>query len=385
MRPTVTTGRWTSQSLLAMRQVGDPGADAVIAELFRVGDIALVNTLMRTLVRNEGLPSPLLPEPVRAFLAGSGDVPDLDISHVRKAQDLFGLYGPEMLFILGAYALPASYAAANGVKVLHATGYLDSHALRRLFETTQLVIDVLDAGGLDPGGKGIRTAQKVRLLHATIRHLLQAAPRVWDQAAFGVPINQEDLAGTLMTFSTVVMRGLERLGISLSRDDQTAYLHCWVVIGRVMGIDPALLPADMDEADELTLLIRQNQIAPSLEGRALTASLIAALDGAIPHAFGGFTASAMRFFFAADKLPGQDLPEILAIPAANWTEVLIDGVKLLAEIEAWFSHESRDVAGVIRFFSRHYIDAMLAFERGGQRPGFAIPASFRDMWARPSG
>jgi hypothetical protein len=287
-----------------------------------------------------------------------------------------------MLFILGLYALPASYAAAKGVKVLHATGFLEGHTLRRLFETTQMVVDVLSDDGLAADGKGVRTAQKVRLMHASIRHLVQAPPRAWDTADLGVPINQEDLAGTLMTFSVVVLRGLARLGIKVTDDEKAAYLHCWLVIGRIMGITPQYLAADLAEADELTLLIRQDQIAASPEGRELTAALMKALDSMIPHAFSGFSASATRFFLEADELPGQDVPEILGLPHANWTELVVWAMKAVAEVESWLS-DSRDVAGVIRWFSRHFVDALLSFDRGGNRPPFSIPDRFRQEWAKP--
>jgi hypothetical protein len=378
----VTSPRWTRADLENARRIGDPEADAVIAKVFQLGDTQMVSDLLRTLVVNDGLPSPLLPEPVRAYLVETGGVPPFEAAHIATAQRLFALYGPEMLFILGLYALPASYAAAKGVRVLHETGFLQGHTLRRLFETTQMVVDVLSDDGLGADGKGVRTAQKVRLMHASIRHLMQAPPRTWDTADLGVPINQEDLAGTLMTFSVVVLRGLARLGIQVTDDEKAAYLHCWLVIGRIMGITPPYLPADLAEADELTLLIRQDQIAASRDGRELTAALVAALDGLIPHAFSGFSASAMRFFLEADELSGQDVPKILGLPHANWTELVVWAMKAVAEIESWLSH-SRDVAGVIRWFSRHYVDALLAFDRGGNRPPFSIPDRFRQEWAKP--
>lgn len=69
---------------------------------------------------------------------------------------------------------------------------------RRLGETGQFVLSVTTRGALGPRGQGIRKVQKVRLLHAAIRHLIRRSPG-WPEEELGPPICQEDLAGTLGT------------------------------------------------------------------------------------------------------------------------------------------------------------------------------------------
>ena len=66
----------------------------------------------------------------------------------------------------------------------------------------------------------------------------------WDDE-WGTPINQEDLAGTLMTFSIQILDGFKKFKIPISEKDQEAYLHVWKVIGHVMGVreDPDRLIA----------------------------------------------------------------------------------------------------------------------------------------------
>src|SRR5690606_21151437 len=136
-----------------------------------------------------------------------------DQAAIAPGQELFAEHGPLILMCLGHYSLPAAYAAAKGVEVLHRTAYLEKRPAKRLFETTQMVIDVMSPGGLAAAGRGVRTAQKVRLMHAMVRHLIQHDPeQPWD-ASLGVPINQEDLAGTLMTFSWLTLDGLAKLGV----------------------------------------------------------------------------------------------------------------------------------------------------------------------------
>ena len=53
---------WTDDLMNAMRQTGDPLADAVVSELFADGDVSQVNTLMRKLTVNEFVePADVLP------------------------------------------------------------------------------------------------------------------------------------------------------------------------------------------------------------------------------------------------------------------------------------------------------------------------------------
>jgi len=56
--------------------------------------------------------------------------------------------------------------------VLFETGELYQRPNRRVFETLQMVVDVMSPGGLAAEGRGSLTALKVRLMHAAVRKLL---------------------------------------------------------------------------------------------------------------------------------------------------------------------------------------------------------------------
>ena len=77
----------------------------------------------------------------------------------------------------------------------------------------------------------------VRFLHAKVRRRIsQRTAEPWDAEVFGVPINQEDLAATLLAFSINVIHGIEKtLGRPLSDAEQEDYLHLWRLIGWLMG------------------------------------------------------------------------------------------------------------------------------------------------------
>jgi hypothetical protein len=118
------------------------------------------------------------------------------------------------------------------------------------------VVNVSTPGGFEKGGKAVLTAQQLRLLHAGIRRFV---PKSWEdhQGRGGVPINQEDMLGTIMGFSYLVIEGIERLDVRLSAQEQEDYYYMWRIFGQLMGIHPAgephsteFLPLNVAEARE---------------------------------------------------------------------------------------------------------------------------------------
>jgi hypothetical protein len=81
----------------------------------------------------------------------------------------------------------------------------------------------------------------VRLIHSAIRHFIGSG--VWDEA-LGRPINQEDMAITLLTFSVSVLDGLRRFKIREAPEREEAYLHHWKVIGHPRPVRIAHPPLD---------------------------------------------------------------------------------------------------------------------------------------------
>lgn len=100
------------------------------------------------------------------------------------------------------------------------------------------------AASLRPGGKGFDSALRVRVLHAKVRRSLlqsksdgQSIPR-WDIESNGVPINQEDMAATLLAFSVNVLLGIEIIsGQPLPEKEQRDYLALWRYLGWLLGVD----------------------------------------------------------------------------------------------------------------------------------------------------
>lgn len=147
---------------------------------------------------------------------------------------------------------------------------------------------LLGGGLLDPNGAGVAQALKLRLAHAIARHLVvrgnpsealahgAAIPalrsegadrwrtlfaRGWDLRIKGLPRNQEELAYALLTHHYVFLRSLRRLGLGLNRQEESAWLHAWNVVGHLLGIEESLLPATMKDAEALFARLQQNAVA----------------------------------------------------------------------------------------------------------------------------
>ena len=179
-----------------------------------------------------------------------------------------------------AASLVESFANANAAKVLVRSGRLRKAPERRLFETARFVFDIALDRGAPPGSDAHRNVIEIRLLHAFIRGQILARDG-WDMR-WGHPINQEDYASTLLMFSHVFVRGLERLGARITERERAAVLHTWRWIGHVMGVDEALVARDVEEECALYDAMARRQFTPDDDSRLLAHTLLDSMAGRPP-------------------------------------------------------------------------------------------------------
>lgn len=359
----------------AMRLTGDAPADAAITAIFEGREVKAAQSFMTHLMTNAEVLSSSLPPALREFVEQASEELLPDSADIEAAQSLFVDHGPEILITLGCYALPDSYAARRGVKVLHQTAYLAKRPNRRLFRTMQMVVDVMAPGGLGPKGRGIRTLQKVRLMHAAIRHQLRHdAHARWDEGSLGVPINQEDLAGTLLTFSFLAIDGLHRLGANISLEAAEAYFRAWRGVGKVLGVLPEMIPNNLDEAAELKALISRRQFAPSDEGREMTQALIEMLKKNSPPLMEGIPTGLMRLFIE------QEIADYLGIPDSELEKHLAGIVVKFAKFVDRDLKDSHWRAMIFRHHILSLIEAMIRVEAGPEREFFRLPTNLHQKW-----
>jgi len=268
---------------------------------------------------------PGLGEVLRDFVNEGATLPEwAEPAKIERAERLFIEYGPLSCVLLFCASLPECYVIPDLAMVLNASGQLEKRTDYRIRMTAAMIFPVMMKGGMAANGAGIAQVLKVRLIHATIRHLilrgtphhaveqlgeerrgdanagivpahdaLAHSPAMfetmsahgWKLGADGLPCNQEELAYTLLTFGYVFLRSLRRLGIGLAQDDEEAFLHCWNVAGHVLGIVTDLMPRTMDEAEALfdRMQARGRAEATASDPRPeLGRALVATMERAIP-------------------------------------------------------------------------------------------------------
>jgi hypothetical protein len=260
----------SDEALDRWRATGDPPADACIARsLGQRAEPHAIGTLIATLMSGEIRDNPAIED----YFTRSPALPYwAEPDAILRAQFFFVQQRQAVYEVLCFAALPESYCNVAVADVLARRSSLASDPGRRVSRTAQFVHEILTPGGLDDGSPGRTAIQRVRLLHAALRaqvgsQLEQASPQ-------GLPLNQEDLAGTLLTFSWLMVIRLARYGVSVSPSEARDLAHTWNVVGSLLGIAEELLPDNADDAAALLAAIRRRRYGPSAGGRALTAQLL---------------------------------------------------------------------------------------------------------------
>lgn len=263
-----TADRYASNYLKA-----DPLADALAAWLLREGDEAKL-AFEQALLEGD-CAAGASPE-LRAFMDEAFRIPAwVDFEQLDRgalAYQRFGLMG---MIILSAWSLINGYHSSAAVKPLAFTGQLRSNAQRRLAETARFVSDVTQTGSLRAGQRGFEISLRVRVVHAFVRKACWESGR-WRAEAWGEPINQADMYGTLLEFSLLMMDGAARLGFLVRPDEREAIFALWRYCGYLSGVDPWLLSTMANERDirRMSRLLRLVQPGPDEDSRALTAELL---------------------------------------------------------------------------------------------------------------
>ncbi|MFD5103033.1 oxygenase MpaB family protein [Streptomyces albidochromogenes] len=317
----------TEQSLDALRTVGDELADATVATMFERGEVGKFNTLMR-FVSTAGAPLPDgLPEVAREYLRATSAPPAwVDWDTMERARLFFIDNNVHISTALSFASMPACYVLPHVAKLLSATHSL-KYPSKRMAETGQFTVYLMQPGAFEAGSRFIPAAQKVRLLHASIRHHLRREDR-WDTAGLGTPICQEDMIGGQMMFSIQVLDALHRLGIHMSTEGAESYYYAWRVVGAMLGVDQDHAPADLEQAREFSDLYMTRHMGPSEEGAHLTRQLIDLFEEVVPGTFFDPLVGAL-----IRHLVGDTCADWLQVPRSPWDTAVKAAPALLGILE----------------------------------------------------
>ncbi|HEY5267081.1 MAG TPA: oxygenase MpaB family protein [Acidimicrobiales bacterium] len=383
--PSVGHELFSAEFLEGLRGEGDGPADRAVSTFFDAVD-APGSALSSVMMRSSGASLDDEQAPgIGPFVQTLEPWPSwVDAALVKRGQGLFGDWGMQLASGLFLASLPMSYACAKGAEPLMRTARMTNSPKRRILETGQMIIDAMSPGSLVPGARGYVVTRRVRLMHAAVRHTLRDPKSVesiggatippWDDS-LGVPINQEDLLGTLLAFSVIGVKSLSQVGVTLSDLDTEAYVHVWSLVGHQLGIRDDLLPLNFTDATVVADRIFKHQSAPSEAGRELTATTIAAMQDLLKMRFArGLAPSGIRFFL------GETTADLLGVPASDWTRVFFTFMRHvdapLERLLAWIpgQHSLSSAVG------RRVVTALEDVERGHGRPQFEITDELRQAW-----
>lgn len=417
-----------------------PLPDHVLDTLARVGDRA-ADAVVNGVVASLGIGAPDLswshrrgafPEVLRIighdadgavghFVAGGGDIDkSIDETLVHDAQAFFEEHGVAVITALFLASLPQAYLGRRGVQVLDMTGELVSNWSRRIQETGQFLINVMTRDraitdetktNLHHGGKGASVVRRVRLTHSAVRWLLKAPydPKLTinlrDQLGgqqtlwhlrmaeidervgheLSEPLNQEDLLGTLGTFTTVVFGALDKLGVAYTEREKEAYYHLWNVVGWHLGIGDAsalgrelstnlqgregqgnqILPLSVEQMDCVFHDLRGRLSGQSVQGRRLAKTLVQDFSYPLPRPMQGGPAFVVRY------LLGDDQADLLDIHGGGYTGLVVRRSHALERLamRTRTNYIGELMLGAVaqsltRYALRHFVARSLDSERG---------------------
>lgn len=309
------------------RQLGDQPADNTVNQIFKKNQQTEFYKLF-SLSGNEILDLKGN-HPGREFLLSPRHTPTwYDEERILRGQNIFSNYALPIMTLLGLMSLPYCYAASPGNKALYLTEKMRKSPGKRLAETGEFTISVLRTGNLQSGQSGLIQIGKTRLIHAMARYYLQRG--TWDKS-WGVPINQEDMAGTNMAFSYVILLGLQRSGYILSDKEKEDYLYVWKYIGYQLGIEVALLPDTFKEARLLSEKIKIRNFKKTEEGIVLTKELVNYYESVLPRQQALFASSQIRYFL------GDEVSAMIGLHGNSIKDALVGLTSSFNELQNLFS------------------------------------------------
>lgn len=304
------------------RRLGDINADTLVQHFFEMNAQSLLYRHLQMTskqVLQENNPA------LKKFLCTARPAPRwFDPARIIRGQKVFEKYALPIMTLLGGLSLPYCYAASPGNKALYLSEKMRQSPGKRLADTADFILSVCIPGSLEKNQEGSFAINRTRLIHAIARyHILIKGS--WEDR-WGMPINQEDMAGTNLAFSYILLVGLQKSAHILSIREKEDFLFLWRYIGYQLHISNQLLPASFTEAAELERNIRSRHFRKSEEGVTLTKELLQYYKHIVPSIDGYLLDSQIRYWL------GENVADCLGIPAQPFKDSVVQSVNSFREL-----------------------------------------------------
>lgn len=217
---------------------------------------------------------PDAPAPLREFFETYEPQPDWgDMALIRKGQRALRRGGADGMYIARDVSLLGGYQYSGFNKTLLRTGALEKGSNKRFAETMQWAMDVIAPGGLEPLGVGYRSTVRVRLIHSFVRRHVSAMPD-WRPDDWGLPVNQTDMAATLVGALVAPAVGAIGMGVVLAPGEYTAVAHLTRYVGWLMGVEERWLPHSFRDSIRVLAHTLSALAEPDESSRQLAAPMV---------------------------------------------------------------------------------------------------------------
>ena len=217
------------------------------------------------------------------------------------------------------------------------TGRVFEHGVRRLQQNNRHFVDIFFPGGLERQGDGWKLTVRIRLIHAQMRHLLNASEE-WDREAWGVPLHGAHLGYAAACFSARTIVHSESVGVSFTQEEKESICAIWRYTAYIMGIPESITFTNYAEAIEMHKV--GNACEPPIEEESII--MANALINSAPLVAGVTDVAARKAMVEREIYPisraliGKDLADSLRFPNSRKIGILWQ-FRMLQRIRRWMA------------------------------------------------
>ena len=323
---------------VAHTMIGDPEADALIAELAsleREQSTRLINAIMSMKDLSVLIDAPPI---LMDFFENAARPPEwVDLDAFRPAIRMFHR---NSRLVLGAFVggVLVEGFSTNISKSFNITGRLRDRGVRRLKQNNRHMVEIFLPQGLAIDGDGWRLSVRIRIVHAQVRYLLKNSDD-WDTQAWGVPLSSAHLGLAITGFSAQLLEHMKRLGAVFDEEERESFMAVWRYTGHLMGIPESILYDNEEDALVLNRIGRLCEPPPGWDSIILANGLVNSAP-----LVAGITESKARqhlvkyLYRVSRAMIGNQLADELRFPRSSTFGVL-----------PWFRMQSR----YYRFIEKH--------------------------------
>ena len=296
--------------------IGDPEAEAVVEELFDLGDSEAYRLIKAAMDEDDkGLSD--APQSLLDFFEDISHPPTWwDPSAAGPGIRSFHRHSDMILQAVAAGVLVEGFTT-NIARSFIITGRLRDQGVRRLKNNNRHVMEIFWPEGLERQGDGWKLSVRIRLVKAQVRRLLREAPD-WDAEAWGDPISAAHLAFAGSAFSARLLKHSRRMGVPFSKEESDSFMMIWLYSAYLMGIPETILPRSEAEALKLYEVARICEPYPDFESVIMANALISAVPQLLGMTIGGEGEELRKLAYTvARAFIGDELADQLKFPPAK--------------------------------------------------------------------